>query len=82
MSLKSIIFVVFQTQIINTNLGTLLKRSFMIILNTNATEIHHVLYVVVLRHLQIQIYIISSKIISTYISLYIISQDIMFILLK
>lgn len=35
----------------------------MIILNTNATEIHHVFYVVVLRHLQIQIYIISSKII-------------------
>ena len=61
MSLKSIIFVVFQTQIINTNLGTLLKHSFMIILNTNAAE-HYAFYVVVLRHLQIQIYIISSKI--------------------
>ena len=62
MSLKFIIFVVFQTQIINTNLGTLLKLSFMIILNTNAAELHYVFYVVMLRHLQIQIYIISSKI--------------------
>lgn len=62
MSLKFIIFVVFQTQIINTNLGTLLKHSFMIILNTNAAELRYVFYVVMLRHLQIQIYIISSKI--------------------
>ena len=35
---------VFQTQIINTNLGTVLKYSFMIILNTSATKLNYVFY--------------------------------------
>lgn len=71
-SLTPIVFVVFQTQIINTNFVTLLKHSFMVILNIDAIEICYVFYCSHVKASADQKYILFHyKLLSIYIFLYI-----------
>ena len=72
MSLTPIVFVAFQTQIINTNFVTLLKHSFMVTLNIDAIEICYVFYCSHVKASADQKYILFHyKLLSIYIFLYI-----------